>query len=82
MKSKNSFKSLSKLNVGNKEYNYYSLPEAEKNGLEGIGKLPKSLKVLLENDGSATVEQIATSLLTYDQSQICPSSDKLEHVSL
>ena len=49
MKSKNSFKSLSKLNVGNKEYNYYSLPEAEKNGLEGIGRLPKSLKVLLEN---------------------------------
>ena len=49
MKSKNSFKSLSKLSVGNKEYNYYSLPEAEKNGLEGINKLPKSLKVLLEN---------------------------------
>ncbi|MDB4023212.1 aconitate hydratase AcnA [Pelagibacteraceae bacterium] len=49
MKSKNSFKSLSKLSVGNKEYNYYSLPEAEKNGLEGIDKLPKSLKVLLEN---------------------------------
>ena len=49
MKSKNSFKSLSKLNFGNKEYNYYSLPEAEKNGLEGISRLPKSLKVLLEN---------------------------------
>ena len=49
MKSKNSFKSLSKLNVGNKEYNYYRLPEAEKNGLEGISRLPKSLKVLLEN---------------------------------
>ena len=49
MKSKNSFKSLSKLNVGNKEYNYYSLPEAEKNGIEGISRLPKSLKVLLEN---------------------------------
>jgi aconitate hydratase len=64
MKSKNSFKSLSKLNVGNKEYNYYSLPEAEKNGLEGIDKLPKSLKVLLENllryedDVSVTKNQI------------------------
>ena len=33
----------------NKEYNYYSLSEAEKNGLDGINKLPKSLKVLLEN---------------------------------
>ena len=30
-------------------YKYYSLAEAEKNGLEGISKLPKSLKVLLEN---------------------------------
>jgi len=49
MKSKNSFNSLSKLTTGNKEYNYYSLAEAEKNGLEGISKLPKSLKVLLEN---------------------------------
>ncbi|MDC0384933.1 aconitate hydratase AcnA [bacterium] len=64
MKSKNSFKSLSKLNVGNKEYNYYSLPEAEKNGLEGVGRLPKSLKVLLENllryedDASVTKNQI------------------------
>ena len=49
MKSKNSFNSLSKLTTGSKEYNYYSLAEAEKNGLEGISKLPKSLKVLLEN---------------------------------
>ena len=31
---------------------------------------PVMLKVLLENNGSATVEEIATSLLTYDQSQI------------
>jgi len=31
---------------------------------------PVMLKVLLENNGSASVEQIATSLLTYDQSQI------------
>jgi len=64
MKSKNSFKSLSKLNVASKEYNYFSLLEAEKNGLEGIGKLPKSLKVLLENllryedDVSVTINQI------------------------
>ena len=64
MKSKNSFNSLSKLTTGNKEYNYYSLAEAEKNGLEGISKLPKSLKVLLENllryedDASVTKNQI------------------------
>ena len=32
-----------------KIYKYFSLKEAEKNGLDGISKLPKSLKVLLEN---------------------------------
>ena len=47
--SKDSFKSLKKLEVDKKAYNIFSLNEAEKNGLEGISKLPKSLKVLLEN---------------------------------
>jgi aconitate hydratase len=46
---KNSYSSLSKILINNKEYKYYSLKEAEKNGLEGISNLPKSLKVLLEN---------------------------------
>ena len=46
---KNSFNSLTKISVNGKSYNFYSLKEAEKNGLEGISKLPKSLKVLLEN---------------------------------
>ncbi len=62
--NKNSYKSLKKITVNDKEYNYYSLNEAEKNGLEGINKLPKSLKVLLENllryedDLSVTKSQI------------------------
>jgi len=30
-------------------YTYYDLKEAEKNGLDGISRLPRSLKVLLEN---------------------------------
>ncbi len=47
--SKDSFKSLKKLKVDNKVYNIFSLKEAEKNGLDGISKLPKSIKVLLEN---------------------------------
>jgi len=47
--SKDSFKSLKKLKVDNKIYNIFSLKEAEKNGLQGISKLPKSIKVLLEN---------------------------------
>ncbi len=46
---KNSFNSLTKISVNGKNYNFYSLKEAEKNGLAGISKLPKSLKVLLEN---------------------------------
>ena len=47
--TKNSYKSLSNISVGNKDYKYYSLKIAEDNGLDGISKLPKSLKVLLEN---------------------------------
>ena len=47
--NKNSYNSLKSININNSEYKYYSLAEAEKNGLDGISKLPKSLKVLLEN---------------------------------
>jgi aconitate hydratase len=47
--NKNSFNSKSTININNKDYTYYSISEAEKNGLEGASKLPKSLKVLLEN---------------------------------
>jgi aconitate hydratase len=47
--NKNSFNSKSTININNKDYIYYSISEAERNGLEGVSKLPKSLKVLLEN---------------------------------
>ncbi|MDA9653950.1 aconitase family protein, partial [Candidatus Pelagibacter sp.] len=47
--NKNSYNSLKSININSREYKYYSLSEAEKNGLDGISKLPKSLKVLLEN---------------------------------
>jgi len=62
--NKNSFNSLSKIKINNHEYHYYSLAIAEKNGLDGISHLPKSLKVLLENllryedDLSVTKKQI------------------------
>ena len=46
---KNSYNSLKSIIISGKEYKYYSLLEAEKNGLNGISKLPKSLKILLEN---------------------------------
>ena len=61
---KNSYNSLKKISINGREYSYYSLNEAEKNGLDGISKLPKSLKVLLENllryedDLSVTKSQI------------------------
>ncbi len=47
--NKNSYNSLKKISIDSKDFKYYSLLEAEKNGLDGISKLPKSLKVLLEN---------------------------------
>ena len=47
--NKNSYKSLSDLEINGKNFKYYSLKKAELNGLQGISKLPKSLKVLLEN---------------------------------
>ena len=47
--NKNSYNSLSNLNINGKDYKYYSLKKAEENGLDGISKLPKSIKVLLEN---------------------------------
>ena len=62
--NKNSYNSLKVIKVNNEDYKYYSFKEAEKNGLKGISKLPKSLKVLLENllryedDVSVTKSQI------------------------
>ena len=47
--SLDSFNCKRTLTVDGKDYVYYSLPEAEKNGLKGISKLPYSMKVLLEN---------------------------------
>jgi len=61
---KNSYKALKTININGTNYKYYSLTEAEKNGLKDISKLPKSLKVLLENllryedDLSVTKKQI------------------------
>ncbi len=62
--SLDSFSCKKTLTAGGKEYTYFSLVEAEKNGLDGVSNLPFSLKVLLENllrfeDGrSVTAEDI------------------------
>ena len=44
-----SYKCRKTLKVGDRTYVYYSLPDAEANGLKGISRLPYSMKVLLEN---------------------------------
>ncbi|MFG1479509.1 aconitate hydratase AcnA [Xanthobacter sp. V4C-4] len=49
MTSLDSFKCRTTLKVDDHEYVYYSLEAAEKNGLEGVSRLPFSMKVLLEN---------------------------------
>ena len=58
----NSFKSKKTIKVNGKDHVIYSLTEAEKNGLKDISKLPKSLKVLLENllryEDNSTVDKI------------------------
>ena len=49
MPSNDSLKTRQDLSVGRKKYAYYSLPAAEEAGLTGISRLPRSMKVLLEN---------------------------------
>jgi aconitate hydratase len=61
-KSLDSFNCRRTLTVGSAEYIYFSLIEAEKNGLTGIAQLPYSMKVLLENllrneDGRTVTKQ-------------------------
>ena len=48
-KSLDSFNCRRTLSVAGKDYVYFNLREAEKNGLAGVSRLPFSMKVLLEN---------------------------------
>lgn len=73
----NSFNCQQTLKIGEKEYIYYSLVEAEKNGLSGVSRLPFSMKVLLENllrfeDGQTVkksdIEQVAAWLVNKGKS--------------
>ncbi len=49
MDKSNSFGASSRLDVGGKQYHYYSLESLEKRGLAKIGRIPYSIKILLEN---------------------------------
>jgi len=65
---KSSFLLKKSIEINNKKFKFYSLKKAEENGLEGISKLPKSLKVLLEN------------LLSYSHSMVLVVKEK-ENIS-
>ena len=82
-KSIDSFNCRKTLKVGDAEYVYFSLAEAEKNGLSGISRLPFSMKVLLENllrneDGrsvtKADLEAVSNWLEDRGTTGVCPSS--------
>ena len=49
MISKNSFNSFTNFKIGDNNYYYFSLNEAEKNGLSNISKYPYSIKIIIEN---------------------------------
>ncbi|HAK55524.1 MAG TPA: hypothetical protein DCP38_08585, partial [Acidobacteria bacterium] len=62
---KNSFETLTELAVDGQSVRYHSLPALERAGFPAVGRLPYSLKILLENllrredGGAVTSEQIA-----------------------
>jgi len=64
--SLDTYKCRRTLTAGGKEYDYYSLPEAEKAGIGDLSRLPVSLKILLENllrfedNNSVKVDDIKT----------------------
>jgi aconitate hydratase A / 2-methylisocitrate dehydratase len=65
--SQDSLNTKQTLSVNDTDYTYYSLPLAEQAGLTGIGRLPYSLKVLLENllrheDGHTVTTQDLTAM--------------------
>ena len=47
--SKNSFGASAKLRVGSNEYDYFRLARLEEKGVGKVGRLPFSIKILLEN---------------------------------
>src|SRR5688572_28946787 len=74
MTSLDSFKCRKTLKVGSKNYVYFSLPAAEKNGLKGASKLPYSMRVLLENllrheDGQTVTAEDIRAVVAWQKSR-------------
>jgi aconitate hydratase len=79
MASNDSLKTRRELTVGDKTYAYYSLSAAEEAGLEGVSRLPASMKVLLENllrkeDGKSVGEDDLRALAAFVENR-----GKVEH---
>jgi len=68
--SLDSFNCRRTLKVGKRSYDYFDLKEAEANGLTGVGRLPFSLKVLLEN------------LLRYEDGKPAPVPSSVEEAAI
>ena len=71
VKSANSFKTESTLNVNGRQYSYFSLPELQKQGFGDVGRLPYSLRILLENllrheDGISVDRSDVEALINWD----------------
>ncbi len=71
MNSRDSLTTLSSLDIGGKQYQYYSLPALEERGAGEIARLPFSLRILLENllrheDGESVTAEDIKALLEWD----------------
>ncbi len=76
--SRNSFSTRKILDVGGRHYVYFSLPDAQAQGLGDVDRLPMSLKILLENllrfeDGVTVKEEDIRALAGWASTQ--PASD-------
>jgi aconitate hydratase len=72
--SNDSLKTRTKLTVDGETYQYYSLQVAEDQGLQGVSKLPFTLKVLLENllrfeDGDSVTRKDIEALVAWTKTK-------------
>lgn len=74
---KNSFQTLKELRFGDKQLNYFSLPQLEKSSQTFLDKLPFSIRILLENmlrneDGKLVHAEDINKVATYNPKKVKP----------
>jgi aconitate hydratase len=84
--SRNSFATRKILDVGGRSYAYFSLPEAQAQGLGNVDRLPMSLKILLENllrfeDGVTVKEEDIRALAGWAATQADPNAELAEEIA-